>query len=312
MKKLLLFFTCILSFLLIGCKTSEVVQEKEIDPLSLLSDGYSIYVSIPEKNSELISHILSSRSFTFSEKASSSVSSRIGKFYSALGTVKDRSLFECALSVSIPKSSFSLFLSSKSGWKKENVSFSGLSFEKFLNENQKIELSFPASNLLVASQNVDPLLEKYASSSFSLDTEWKKWIGQESTDILFYVTRPGQYLRNLIGQAVNTGSEAVYGSFSRLPSSSSNKAAEKESVKYELSLFIRLSDKKSMTLLKSLLSLSFGMTGGTVEETDYLTLHLFGVEVTDSQIESLFTRDPITGKHFRVVDDVIIEESFSK
>lgn len=70
-----------------------------------------------------------------------------------------------------------------------------------------------------------------------------------------------------------------------------------------------MTNKRSVTVLNALLSLSFAMMGGTVTQTDEFTLFLSGIEVTDKQIIDLFTRDPITGKHYKVVGDDVIEES---
>ena len=71
-------------------------------------------------------------------------------------------------------------------------------------------------------------------------------------------------------------------------------------------------DKRSVVALRSLLGLSFAMTGGAVEQTDDLTLKISGIEISENKIEELFLRDPITGKHYKVVDDKVIEESVKK
>lgn len=54
------------------------------------------------------------------------------------------------------------------------------------------------------------------------------------------------------------------------------------------------------------------MTGGAVEQTDDFTLRISGIEISENKIEELFLRDPITGKHYKVVDDKVIEESVKK
>ena len=54
------------------------------------------------------------------------------------------------------------------------------------------------------------------------------------------------------------------------------------------------------------------MMGGSVRQTDDQTLLLSGIEVTEKQIKDLFMRDPITGKHYRVVGEEVIEESVKK
>ena len=50
------------------------------------------------------------------------------------------------------------------------------------------------------------------------------------------------------------------------------------------------------------------MMGVKISAVDDLTVRLSGVEVTENQIKELFTRDPVTGKHFRVEGEKIITE----
>ena len=76
-----------------------------------------------------------------------------------------------------------------------------------------------------------------------------------------------------------------------------------------MTMNIHVSNKSAIPSLKSMLSLSFGLTGASLSQPDSETLRLSDVEVTQEQIVNLFTRDPITGKHYRVEGDNVIEEA---
>ena len=58
-----------------------------------------------------------------------------------------------------------------------------------------------------------------------------------------------------------------------------------------------------------MLNLAFGLTGGIVTQTDSETLTVSGVPLTRKQIVGVITRDPITGKHYNVVDGKVTEEN---
>lgn len=317
MKKAFLVCFGILIFVVAGCKTTSVPKvqevpekEKNVHPLSLISEDMSIYMSVPvEHHKDLVGKILGSIMDGVSPEAASSICSRTGKLYSGLGTLKDRSVLETAAWHNIPKFALNQVLNSKHGFEKETVSFESESFDKFKSAYADFEVSFPSSKIYCFAQNLNPLLEKYASDSEVLNTEYNNWITQESNDILFYITRPGQYLRSLIGQSISIGTDKIYGKLAYMPD---RKSPDRYSGKYYLSFYIHMTNKRSVTVLNALLSLSFAMMGGSVSQTDEYTLLLSNIEVADRQIIDLFTRDPITGKHYKVVGDEVIEESYKK
>lgn len=310
-KRLVPVFIAMLIFF--GCKSSKVELEvQNVDPLSLLEENSSIYMSVPaSKNQELVSKILCSRISGLAEKDAKAIAARTEILYAGLGTVDDRSRLQIVSETSIPHIVVQSSLSKKNGWEKSFVSYDEKVFEKFTHATDGFQASFPSSNLVCAAQNVDSLLKKFAENNPAPETAWKNWIAQNLSqgEILFYITKPGQYLRSLIGQSINVGTDAIFGSLCYFPD---KKDSAKYSGKYELSFSIHLLDKRSVVALRSLLGLSFAMTGGAVEQTDDLTLKISGIEIYENKIEELFLRDPITGKHYKVVDDKVIEESVKK
>ena len=170
------------------------------------------------------------------------------------------------------------------------------------------QVSFPEISLFTAAQDVSPMLEKFSTESQLSSALWCKWICQDfkNDEIFFYVTRPGQYLRSFIGQSINVGTDSIFGTLVRKDDS------KKGRILYNMTLNIHFKEKRSVSVIKSLLSVTFSMLGGQVDQTDEFTVRISNVEVTDRQIIDLFTRDPVTGKHYRVVGEEVIEESIRK
>lgn len=313
MKKILKIVSALalLSCLFSGCKSApNTVEENEVHPLALLDQDASIYVCVPVSNHKnLVSSLLSKQIEGLSEKDAMSLAERTGNMYSSLGTVQDRSRLQIAALASIPKIAVSSAFKEKNGWKSVSVTFAGKPFVYYKHLVSVFQVSIPSSKILCAGQNVEPLIERYAQKAEVPVNAVTEWINgeNENNDILFYITRPGQYLRNLIGQSVNVGTDAAYGKLIYTPN---KKKPSEYSGKYELVFNLHLTDKKQAASLKGLLNLSFSMMGGTVRMTDESTIQLSGVEVTQRQIEDLFLRDPITGKHYKVVNDEVVEEKY--
>lgn len=311
--KLVNFFSAILffAFSLESCKTTQIQEDIVFHPLSLLSQDSSIYVNVPVSNHiELTSEILCAQIESLSKENAILLAKRIGNLYAGLGTVEDRARLEVSADVNIPQIAVNKVLSKKNGWKKnmlnlektnpesENIN----SFEVYSRDDSIFQLSFPQQTILAFSQNINPLLQKYADDYKFPANSCNNWINQKSTDILFYITRPGQYLRNLIGIQAR-GIEYVYGN---LIFSQSQK---NQNANYELKLCLHLTDKRAISAFKNLLALSFGMMGAKINQTGELDIEISEIEVSTKQIKDLFTRDPITGKHYRVDGENIIQEN---
>lgn len=267
-------------------------------------------MSVPVKeHRELVVNIICSMMDGMKEENAAQICDRTEILYSGLGTVKDRSHIETASWTSVPKFAVGSIMTKKNGFEKVSVTFDEGTVTKYMSETSGFEVAFPSTKILCFSKNLDPMLHKFVRQEEIVDTEYNRWINKDSKDILFYITRPGQYLRNLIGQSISIGTDKIYGSLAYKPDP---KHPGQYSGLYDLSFYIHLTNRKAATALRALLTLSFAMTGGFVDQPDPETLHLSGVEVSDKQIKDLFTRDPITGKHYRVVGEEVIEESVKK
>lgn len=290
-----------------GCKSSDGNPEpKAVHPLALLSSDSSIYVNVSVPyHQELTASILCSQVQGLSEKDALSLAERLDNLYIGLGTVKDRSRLEVASLVDIPKVAVKSVFSKKHGWKSEPYVIEEKEFNIYSRQDTEFKVALPENDYLCVGQDIKPLLDKFSLNPAIEDTPWNNWINEQTEEILFYITKPGQYLRNLIGIQINLGTDAIYGSLTYVPDEKKPKAY---SGKYELSFNMHLQDKRAMDSFKSLLALSFGMMGVKISAVDDLTVRLSGVEVTENQIKELFTRDPVTGKHFRVEGEKIITE----
>ncbi|MBO4404753.1 MAG: hypothetical protein J5780_05415 [Treponema sp.] len=312
-SKFLLIFAVVFS--LAGCKSSES-NLPPLEPLSLLSSDLSIYIHVPvEHHKELTARLLSAEVPSISAEDALALASRIKHLYAGLGTVKDRSYLEMSSDIDIPSIAKKKVFSSKNGWKTSDYNSPvpepvvPANFSVHSRSDMDFRLSFASDDVLAVSKEIDPMLDKAALRETVSDTPYNAWINRDTKDILFYITRSGQYLNALIGARVTVNSDYVYGSIKYRPDP---KRPGVYSELYDLTFSVHLKDKRTVQAFKSMLSLSFGLMGSEITQPEECTLTVSGVEVSAKQIENLFTRDPITGKHYRVEGDRIITEQVKK
>ncbi len=295
--------------LFFSCKTTaQKTDLAEVNPLALLSEDSSIYVNVPvQKHVDLTAAVLCAELAGLSEKDARTLAQRIERLYAGLGTVTDRSRLQAAALGDIPKIALNAVLTKKNGWYEQTYqapsSSEALSlgypseFSYYTRKDTDFVMGLPSQNVFCVAKNVFPLLDKYALRPEPQDNPVNQWLNVDCEEIRFYITKPGQYLRNLIGIGVN-GCDAVYGTMV-----SDGKG------EYTLSFDLHLTTPRALRVFSAALELSFGMMGGSVKIMDETTVHLEGLEMTEKKIIDLFTRDPVTGKHYRVVGDQIVQEN---
>ncbi len=288
---------------------SDYVAPTDLNPIALLSTDSSIYARVPAQNhTALVSDILKEEIPNIQEADINLITSRLGIVWAGQGTVEDRSRTELIATGSIPSIALSSSLTKAKGWTKTKYTAESTQkaialgyeneFRYYSHPDTKFKISLMYKDLLGLAGNIEPLLDRCAVHSELVDSKCNKWISQESDDILFFITRPGQYLRNMIGDTINIATDYIYGN---LKSSSSDS--------YNMTMYMHISDTRTIVALKSMLNLAFGLTGGTVTQTDNETLLVTGIPLTRKQIVKVITRDPITGKHYNVVDGKVTEEN---
>lgn len=285
------------------------LELQEVNPLALIGTDFSIYTFIPAaKHKDLTVSLLLEEIENLAEADAKLIAKRIDKLYFGLGTVNDRSLMEAAASGNIPSIGVKTTFTKRNGWKQTD--YKAVSNEKALklrypneftyysHEECNYDLCFFSQQIFGIAQNLMPVMEQYAIRPEPEDTMYNRWISQESDDILFYITRPGQYLRTLIGSSITSDTDYIYGRLFQLKGET-----------YSMTMNIHVKNENAMHSLKTMLGLSFGLMGASLSQPEKDILRLSDVEISQGQIVALFTRDPITGKHYRVQDDKIIEES---
>lgn len=304
-KNINLISVLVLIFGFFSCKSTNLSVDS-VDPLALLSKDSSIYVSVPVSNhQELCSKLLYNIVDSVSEKDANLLVSKIDKIYAGLGTVENLSRLELVANIDVPKIAVNSILSKKNGWDKFSYTSAivnpSKSYNYFSRADTNLSLAFLSPDIFMCGTYLVPMFDSHALSEKIGDMDYEKYLLQESEDILFYITRPGQYLRNLIGDSITIGTDYIYGKIIPLEN--------EKNLLYEMELNIHLTEAKLAPRLVPVLSLSLKLLGGKVKLVDDLLIKVTGLEFSYNRIEQIFTRESISGKHFKVVGDSIITES---
>lgn len=315
----LLLCTCMFT----SCKTPPVNEEEEeeidleeVHPLALLQTDASIYVSLPVKeNKQLVTDVLLAEMPGMSKNDAATIVNQLDTIYGGLGTIKDRSRLEVAGTGDFPPFALKMVLTEKNGWTKEsyeadsNAECKALKypykFKYYWRDDSDFQITFPSKRIVVVGEDLAPALEEYAIRPEMPDTEYARWITEDDGQVKFYITRPGQYLRQMIGAQINIATNSAYGWIEYVPNKKNPTAY---SGTYSLNFFLTVTKKGQMKALVSGIKLAMGMLGGNVEQYNDSTIFISDMEVMEEDIINLFTRDPVTGKHFRVEGDSIIKE----
>lgn len=290
-------------------ETAEVEAPTDLNPIALLSNDLSIYARLPAaKHKSLVKEILVEEIPNIQEGDIDLITSRLGIVWTGQGTVEDRSHTEIVATGSIPSIALSSSLTKAKGWTKTKYTARstekalalgyGNEFRYYGHPDTSFKISLIYKDLLGLAGSIEPMLDRCAVHQELEKGKRADWISKESDDILFFITRPGQYLRNMIGGTINISTDYIYGNL-RATSSGD----------YDMTMNMHISDTRTITALKSMLNLAFGLTGGAVTQSDSETLTVTGVPLTRKQIVGVITRDPITGKHYNVVDGKVTEEN---
>lgn len=287
----------------------DYVAPTDLNPIALLSGDSSIYARLPaQKHKDLVKEILIEEIPNIQPGDIELITSRLGTVWTGQGTVEDRSRTEIVATGNIPSIALSGSLTKAKGWTRTKYTAQSTKkalalgyeneFRYYSHPDTSFKLSLMYKDLLGLAGNIEPLLDRCAVHQELEAGKRSDWISQESDDILFFITRPGQYLRNMIGGTINIATDYIYGNLRATASGD-----------YNMTMRMHISDVRTIPALKSMLNLAFGLTGGTVSQSDDETLVVSGVPLTRKQIVAVITRDPITGKHYNVVDGKVTEEN---
>ncbi len=331
MKKFLLVLgTLLVSVLLFSCNTPKVAEDDlpEVNPLALIDQDLSIYVYVPvQAHKELVTDIMQAEIPSISKKDAMRIVEQLDELYAGLGTVKDRSKLQMATTGDFPKAAIKLLLTEKNGWTSYDYSApssqSALQmnypnkFKVYSTQETKYNMSFCSQGLMTFAAELEPMLDLYALRPNPPATPYADFLIQKAAvfgkaglkNILFYISRPGQYVKSMVGADITFGMKDSYGYLEYVPDP---KNPEVYSNYYSLNLYITLDKSNQMRALISALRLAMGLMGGEVIQFDENTILIKNMEVNEKDVIDLFTRDPVTGKHFKVDGDSIIKESKNK
>lgn len=319
-KSAFLITVALLSAVMFSCKTltKDEVDLPEVDPLALLDTDSSIYVHVPvQSHVELVTDMVVAEIPGISAKDASTIVSQLDQLYAGLGTVKDRSRLQMASTGDFPAGAIKLIMTEKNGWKSSAYTAPSSpealeklypnQFTAYTTAETPYKLSFCSQHEVALAVDVNPLLDQYALRPEAPETKYVKYLEQENPDnnILFYITRPGQYVKALVGSVITVGLDDSYGSLVYVPNP---KNPDVYSKNYSLNLYLTLSQSKQAKTLVSALKLALGLMSGTVTQIDERTIAILDMEVNERDVINLFTRDPVTGKHFKVVGDKVIKQ----
>lgn len=287
--------------LLSGCtstKNAAPAPIKEVHPLALLGKDSGMYLHIPvQQHADLTAALIRDNVEQLSEANAKRITQYVEHLYIGLGSAADSSRLEAAALGSVPQLGLRSVFTEKNGWAqkeyKARYTEDSLAyklphdFTYYTRQDEDIELSFLSDTMLCFAQDVSPLLDKYALGADLAESDCNEWLQQKSNDILFYVTRPAQYLKHFVGTPVTLGCDSMYGKMHYVPGLSASSAYEGN---YLLSFTMHVTDKRTMPAFKSLISIALSPMGATVSQVDDTTLDVSGIPVTQKQIEEMFTR----------------------
>lgn len=324
MKKYFCYFSRVLCFCLflvaslgglfcfVSCQSAVQMQMPDVLPLALLSEDSSVYVAVPvQQKKDLSIKLMTTLIPSLSEDVAQQLATKCDMIYAGLATVQNPKRLEVVITGDFPRLAQNMAFSKKNGWQKQPRTYNSalLPFLATVYTTQALsglELCFPCDKMLLvgtavqstqssqtSQSSVDDMLNKFCAFPQSTpDTKSFSWLEQaENKDVRFYVTKPGQYLRSLIGSPVEIGVEAIYGSiYNRQTTKDTQETKVDFGVDFNVELKkLQIPERMSATMkaMISLLRLSLGMMGVNVQQIDDFNIKVQGLKVQENQLQNL-------------------------
>ncbi len=279
----------LLSLTFISCQTVDKTPLPEVKPLVLLGDDCDMYFSIPVvEEKELVSLFLTDYIPGLNEKDSVKMTDYVSRIYAGIIQKENTASFKVAGKQTFPKIALNSTLTEKKGWIKQK--YEALSseeaktlrypyqFKYYTNVQAGMQLAFPGEDLFCSSENVVPMLEKYALREQPEENEINAFLTEESPDIHFYVKTPAAFIEKLSGIKAGLGMEYLTGSLINV------RENNQKTENYSLELKVRVLNSKTMKAVLRIFTIAFKMFNGNVEQIDELTIKLSGLTMSREQI----------------------------
>lgn len=275
-----------LSLSLFACQSASVVEEGA-HPLSLLSDGSLLYLSLDARaHQELVAAFLAS-SAGLSPETAQSLSGRLGFICVAAG---GETPFDLACTARIPKRMAESRLSKRSsGFTSERVVVEGFRGKKFTHRATSLEVAFVDQGLVCAGGDVLPMLENFAKGKGLDQSPRNEWLlgTQGDPAIRFYTEKPLEFLAVTMGFPEGVGGkliESIAGSLVPLGEG------------YSVQLYFRVASPRATGALKAMLSLSLAAMGVSVEQAGDDVVKVSGIDLTAEDVVCLLSLSGAIGK----------------
>ncbi len=240
--------------LLFSCASSS--RKAEAKPLAVLGVGADMYFYVPVKENKPLVENLMSIMAGMDENDASLLASRIDSLYISIGKDVPESVKVYAEG-SFPSIGQKMALKEKNGWEKNSYTPKDSSEKiEYYSSVSGFNVAFPTTKILIASQDIFPMLDNYTYPHAELP-ECESWFdGQEHDDkaMLFYVVEPASFMRKMVGSIAEKWCDNVYGEIKKDGKTSS----------YYATLYLELSNPKTQKSLEGLIKALTGIEVSSV------------------------------------------------
>ncbi len=295
-----IFAAALASALLFLASCATVMSPKlKVNAFDTLDSDSLVYLSVPVAvHSELTNSLLKAMMGSdISDKYIKNVTDSINRVYIGIGSHEDRNRLQIACDGTVSTASkLALATSDYFSKKVQNVNMAGL-YPVFIEKQSGIQICNPGSDVILISQDVTPLLQKYdreagaqiASTVLSAENmnavEWKdsetyKFVGDPQTNnVRLFMNRPLSFITNLLGTSLSSSIfqlNYIEGEFTKLPSG-----------KYSVDLNMEFSKDNLIAKAAAFLKVALLMTDSKVVQNDDRHLSVQGIQVSLSQMQNM-------------------------
>ena len=278
-----------------SCKSS-ALQEIYVDPLELLDNDSSFFLSIPySADPALMTRIIESNVSSIGQENAENAAKRVGVVYA--GFLKSRKSMEVQLAgnVDFPKMIQGKVFTRKNGWLESTMDI------KLKDENpvkysiwsqNDLDISLPSDKIILLGRDTKGMLERYHSKYFDINLESdkkliapvKEYLSYSSSDkpaeIKFYATRPQSFLTMLTGANLTLKLLYVRGSMRLDP---------KLDKQYLMDLEFDFKDSRTVPAARGVLSVAFGLTDSDVTQETPWHLTISNIKINKEQLYKLLS-----------------------
>lgn len=273
-NRLFFIFCLILSTGFLACKSApETFPVEAMDLLDLESE---FYISIPNQaDPDLIKYFLKKNINNLNEESINLLSERINTIYCGILHEKKSYKIQAAINESIPANFASRKIKKIKDINKIQYEIDSNIYDSY-NYNG-LELSLPGNNLALAGRNINEMLQRYDSihSTGFGQTVWEdeeiyEFLKSPVNEIRFYSNKADYFLSILIGHQLNLHLKSFKGEFKIDPNYKSQ---------YIVDIDLEFQNEKFLRASRSLLALTFGLTGSDIEIIDSNKLSISNIQL---------------------------------